>query len=418
MATLTMNAKSTLRASALALAAAALLAGLSAHAADEKSKPKNSAELAKPLKAASDAMQAKKYPEAITKLKEADANPKKNPYDQHLINEMLGFAYYRTQNYAEAAKVWEAELNDGFLSEQEQQGKVRALATINYQMKNYEKAAEYGQRAVKGGYADDDILVVVGQSYFLKNDWKNTYKFEDQQIEAQLKAGKQPKDETLKLAYQACVNMNDNDCAGKELERLIAYYPKPEYWQQVLYNLRGSTGSNDKSTLQVYRLMTEVDAMKNPDDYTDMAQLAIEQGSPGEAQRVLEKGMAKNVFTDQRSQDKNKRLLAVAKKTAATDQAGLPQAEKDANAAATGDKDVAVGLAYLGYQQYDKAAELLNKGLTKGGVKSEPEARLLLGIAQLKAGHKDDAVKTFHAVKGDPSLERLANLWTLHAKQA
>jgi hypothetical protein len=27
-------------------------------------------------------------------------------------------------------------------------------------------------------------------------------------------------------------------------------------------------------------------------------------------------------------------------------------------------------------------------------------------------------VKSFHAVKGDPALERLANLWTLHAKQA
>jgi hypothetical protein len=42
----------------------------------------------------------------------------------------------------------------------------------------------------------------------------------------------------------------------------------------------------------------------------------------------------------------------------------------------------------------------------------------LLGIAQLKAGHKEDATKSFHAVKGDPSLERLANLWSLHAKQA
>jgi hypothetical protein len=51
-------------------------------------------------------------------------------------------------------------------------------------------------------------------------------------------------------------------------------------------------------------------------------------------------------------------------------------------------------------------------------VKSEPEAHLLLGIAQLKAGHKDEAVKSFHAVKGDLALERLANLWSLHAKRA
>ena len=77
-----------------------------------------------------------------------------------------------------------------------------------------------------------------------------------------------------------------------------------------------------------------------------------------------------------------------------------------------------LGLAYFGYGEYDKAVEEITKGLTKGGLRSEGEARLLLGISQLKAGHKEDAAKAFHAVKGDPSLERLANLWTLHAKQA
>ena len=175
---------------------------------------------------------------------------------------------------------------------------------------------------------------------------------------------------------------------------------------------------SDKNTLQLYRLMSEVDVLTRPDEYTEMAQIALDQGSPGEAQHILEKGFQKAVFSDQRTKDKNQRLLDSAKKVAATDQPALPKIEKDADAAPTGDKDVGVGLAYLGYQQYDKASDLLSKGLTKGGVKSDAEAHLLLGIAQLKAGHKDDAVKSFHAVKGDPALERLANLWSLHAKQA
>ena len=77
-----------------------------------------------------------------------------------------------------------------------------------------------------------------------------------------------------------------------------------------------------------------------------------------------------------------------------------------------------LGLAYLGYGQYDKAADFIAKGIAKGGVKNEADAHLMLGIAQLKDGHKDEAVKTFKAVKGDPALEKLANLWILHAKQA
>ena len=106
------------------------------------------------------------------------------------------------------------------------------------------------------------------------------------------------------------------------------------------------------------------------------------------------------------------------KKTAATDRASLAKTEKEAEASPTGAKDVGLGLAYLGYGEYDKAADFISKGIAKGGVKNDAEAHLLLGIAQLKGGHKDEAVKSFKAVKGDPTLEKLANLWALHAKQA
>ena len=73
-------------------------------------------------------------------------------------------------------------------------------------------------------------------------------------------------------------------------------------------------------------------------------------------------------------------------------------------------------MAYLGYQQYDKAIDEFSKGIAKGGLTNPTEAQLALGIAQLKAGHKDDAIKSFKAVKGDPVLERLAALWVLHAQ--
>jgi Flp pilus assembly protein TadD len=106
------------------------------------------------------------------------------------------------------------------------------------------------------------------------------------------------------------------------------------------------------------------------------------------------------------------------KKTSASDQASLAKAEKDADAAPTGAKNVALGLAYFGYGQYDKAVEQLQKGIQKGGLRNDADAHLLLGIALLKAGHKDEAAKSFKEVKGDPVLERLASLWVLHAKAA
>jgi tetratricopeptide (TPR) repeat protein len=400
-----------------AVAAIAALAPASSALAQEK-QPKNSAALAKPLKEANEDLKAKKYSEAIATLKTAEGMSGKTPGDQYIIDQMMWFAYIKTNNYTEAARYMEAQLDSGLTPQAEQPKLIKDLATINYQNKNYDKAIDYGNRAIKGGFADDQIKTIVGQSYYLKGDWKNTLKFENDIVNTQIKAGQTPTNESLALIYSACTKLQDETCQTQAVEKMVTYYPKPETWAQLLFTMRKDTSGNETDLFQTYRLMLDTDVLKDPSDYTEMAELALDQGSPGDAQNVLQKAQEKNVFTDQRSKDRAQRLLDSAKKRAAADQAGLPKLEKEADAAATGEKNVAVGRAYLGYSQYDKAVDQLSKGLGKGGVKNDADARLTLGIAQLKAGHKDDAIKTFKAVKGDPALERLANLWTLHAKQA
>ena len=403
-----------------AVAAIAVLASAPSALAQEKGEkgPKNSPALAKPLKEANDALKAKNYSDAITKLRAAEGVAGKTPGDQYIIDEMLSFAYIKTQNYPEAAKVMEAKLDSGLTPQSEQPMLVKQLATINYQIKNYDKAVDFGNRAIKGGFADDQIRTIVGQSYYLKGDWKNTLKFEEDIVNTQIKNGQTPTNESLALVYSACTKLQDEACQTRAVEKMVTYYPKPDTWAQLLYGMRKETSNNEANLLQTYRLMLDTDVLKDPTDYTEMAELALDHGSPGEAQHVLEKAQSKNVFTDQRSKDRSQRLLDSAKKRATADQAGLPKLEKEADASATGVKNVAVGTAYLGYGEFDKAADQLSKGLSKGSLKSEADARLTLGIAQLKGGHKDDAMKTFKAVKGDPTLERLANLWGLHAKQA
>jgi len=79
---------------------------------------------------------------------------------------------------------------------------------------------------------------------------------------------------------------------------------------------------------------------------------------------------------------------------------------------------VGVGVGYFGYGDYAKATKDLQAGIAKGPTKDPQDAKLLLGIAQYKAGAKDDAVKTLKSVKGDPTLERLAALWVLHIRAA
>lgn len=197
---------------------------------------RNSAKLVKPLKEAHDDLGAKKYPEAISKLKEADGTTGKTPYDQHLINDMLAFGYVRTNDYSDAAKAMEAEITDGFTPATEQQQKIRVLATLHYQLKNYDKAIDFGLRAIEGGHADETMQNVVGQAYYLKGDWKGTREFEDALVTAEIVQGKTPRKILLELLYSACVRLQDNRCATRAIEQLNRYYPgtwRPDLAPQV-----------------------------------------------------------------------------------------------------------------------------------------------------------------------------------------
>ncbi len=290
------------------------------------------------------------------------------------------------------------------------------MLTIHYQLKNYDKVISLGDTAAKNGYSDDEIQTLVGQAYYLKGDFKRSSQYMDNIIQSYVKSGKKPKEQTLILVQNACTKTGDNNCLQRTYEQLVTYYPKAQYWENLvaaMYKTQSSGGGNDdKNMLQVYRLAAAVNVLKKPDDITEYAQLALERGAAGEAQAVLEKAFANKVFTEKRDIDRNKRLLDTAKKQAAADPSTL--AKKATTTGTANDADISMALAYLGAQQYDKAVEAINRSLAKNP--KNPDARLTLGIAELRAGRKDEARKAFKAVKGDPTLERLANLWTLHSQ--
>jgi tetratricopeptide (TPR) repeat protein len=404
---------------ALAFGAAVIcgcgLAGIAPAEAADSSKTLSRA-VGLPLQAAQKDLKKNDYQGALQELDKARAVAKKTPYEEYLINELSGFAYVRTKQYPEATKAFEAELTSGFTPPDQVRTLTTALAQLYYQAKNYAKAIEYGTQVIDKGWADAQMLTLVGQAYYLKSDWPGTVRFEKSQIADDEKKGVAPSNESLQLLLSACIKMNNADCENNALEQLVVYHPKPQYWQQLLYGMF-KTVKSDSNLLQTYRLADEVDVLKRPEDYTDFAQLAIEAGSPGEAEQIIEKGMQANIFPDARTKGKAQRLLADAKRAAARDKQTLGKSAQEAARASSGQQDYGLGLAYYGYQQYDKAIQALTQGIAKGHLKSAPEAELLLGIAQLKAGNKTAALKSFKSVKGNPTLQRLATLWSLRARQ-
>ena len=152
--------------------------------------------------------------------------------------------------------------------------------------------------------------------------------------------------------------------------------------------------------------------------YTEMAQLAMAQGLPGEAQSIIEKGTEEGALKDaQREKEHASRILADAKQAVTLDKSTLDKQDASARAKPTGDADVKLGAAYLSYGMNDKAIEALQRGIGKGGVKNPDEAGLLLGIAYLRMNNKEEATKAFQTVNKNPTMARIAKLWMLHMER-
>ena len=396
-----------------------VLPGLVAVAAadDAKAAPKPlvSAAAAKDLQEAQKDMQAQKWDDMVAALDKVKANPKKNEYDEYVMNEFYISAYANLKQLDKAVGSLEAIIDSKFMPPDEQKKRVMQTAIVYYQLKQYDKAVQWGNRAIKDGYADDQTRQVVGQSYYLENDFKDTAQFEQASVDADAKAGTAPSEQELELGLSSAVKLNDEAGEMHWLELLVTYHPTAERWQNVLDGLF-RTKQSDRTLLQVYRLSADVGGLKRSSDYLEMAQLALDAGSPGETAAVLNKGMAANVFTDGGEKTRAQKMLESAKKQSALDEPTLAKSEAEAATSPNGDRLVGAGRGYFGYGDYDKAAKDLAAGLAKGATKDAQDARLLLGIAQFKSGAKDDAVTTLQSVKGDPNLERLAHLWVIHIK--
>jgi hypothetical protein len=368
--------------------------------------------IAKTLQSAQTASKAKKWSACLSDLRQAEGAGGLTAYDTYIINELRGFCAFSSGDSGSALRAYETNLGSPFATKASMPGRIKSLMQIHYNAKNYGKAIEYGQRAISNGTADADVYTLIAQSYYVQDDFKKARDFTGKWIADQEKRGQIPKQNTLNIFLTSCMKLNDAACTSAGFEKTVSYYPNPDAWANLMQSL--FKAGDKASMLQTYRLATEVGAMPNGSDYREMAQLALENNLPAEAQAAIEAGFARKIFVEKRDIDSNTRLLASAKGRVAADKASLPQRDKTAAAGKDGNADIAVAESYLSYGQYAEAVAAAQRGIAKG-VTNAANAQLVLGMAHYKAGNKADAVKAFKAAKGNESLQRLAKLWALRA---
>jgi tetratricopeptide (TPR) repeat protein len=378
-------------------------------AADQPAGPAVSRSVAKQLKAAQDAVVQKHFDEALGKINEAKAaSGEKTAYDNYVIDVILIQIYQGKNDISDLVQTLGAAAQSQYVTNEQQKTWYKFIAQYYYQQKDYPKSLDAAEQALHHGAVDADTQGLIAKAQYQSGKYKDA-----EQTQADLVSKQErPDEESLKLMWQFAIKAQDDAGAGKALERLVALYPKPDYWANALAPLVRMDIKDSHLQLDVYRLMKDVGVLRLPTDYAEMAEIALDQGFPGETVATLQEAFQKNIFTEQRDKDRYQHLLDGAKQRAATDQQQIGKTEpQDGNAL------VQLGAAYMSYGQYDKAISNINKGLQKGGLKSVDEANLLLGIAQLRAKNTAEAQRAFDkvATSTTPGYARLGKLWALHA---
>lgn len=376
-----------------------------------------SREVGEPLQEAKKAADQRLWDAALASIKKAQAVPTKKPHEEYQINELLAYVLLNKKDNAGAARVYEENLNSGSTPASQVGQRVKVITQLHVGSRNWGKAIEYGNRWIKASPGDTQAYEQVAQAQHQSGDCKNASRTMQQGIEVARKAGQKPKQNWLFLKLD-CQRKLDN-VAGMTAtrEQLVLWYPSKDNWKAVLANVYNQPNNDDRATLDLFRLILELDVLEKPKDYVEMAQMAIETGAPTEAVSVMEKGFT-NKALDGKERERHLRLLNNAKTQAQASKAEIAKMEQEARTAATGEADVRLGGRYLANGEYGKAVTAIQRGLKKGGFKGADGAQMMLGRAYLKLKQKDQARKAFGAVPDDSKLAQVAQLWGVYAQQS
>lgn len=359
----------------------------------------------------------KKYADALSKIREADALPGITPYERHYIERMRAAAAVGAGDAPLAIKSLETALQGGGteLGPAERQEVLRLLASLYYNTKQYPQTIEYAQRYFKEGGNDAGVHTAYVNAVYLGGDYATAAKELAAMVKADDAAGKPVSEQVLRMLASSQNKTKDDAGYTDTLRRLVARYPQPDLWADLIWRVQSEPGFGDNLRLDTYRLKMATGSMDQAAEYVEMAQLAMQAGFPAEAQRVLEEGYAKGKLGTGANAKQHQALRDQARKAAAADAPTLAQA-----AGAAGGREANslnnMGFALVVAGQPDKGLPLMEQAAAKGGLKRPEEAKLHLGVAQFQAGQKEAAAKTFATVQGKDGSAELAKLWLLVAQ--
>ncbi|MEC7412763.1 MAG: hypothetical protein VYB97_01360, partial [Pseudomonadota bacterium] len=215
------------------------------------------------------------------------------------------------------------------------------LATVYYQMKDYDKAVEQMELGVQIAQERNTTITEQNWSlltflYFEKEDWTNVIR-------------------VLKI--------------------LVEEFPKREHW----IRLAGVYGQEGFEKEQLYTLEAAytADFLEKQTDFTNLAGLLMQEEVPYRAAKVLEDGLNRKAVE---RDAKNLQSLGQAWQLAQEVDKAIPVFEEAAGLADDGKIYERLSYLYLESDQYDKCVDSATGALDKGGLRKDQSVYIVKGM--------------------------------------
>jgi hypothetical protein len=371
----------------------------------------------KPMTAAKEAADAKRFDDVVVEAGKVLAMPAKSAFDTFVAYQFLTMAHAQKNDVTKLLEAMQGQVDSGIPQGAERARILTDMTTIAYEAKNYAKTVESGSQLIKDGAANAGIYGLVGNSMYLQGKHADAAKLLGEHVADLTSRGQVPSQQVLQVLVSSQDKAGDQAGVHDTLERLVTHYPQADYWRLALQTAGRGMKLADRQVLQLYRLRTATQTLGSCGEIRDMAEILTRAGMFSEGQRVVETGIASKLCADKADQDALQKLLVAASSSALRAKAELKDLEAEARAASTGELDAVLGASLFGFGEYARSAEVLVRGIGKGGIKSLVDAQFVLGIAQFRAGDKAAAAKTFSGIKTDDLFDtRLARLWALQVR--
>jgi tetratricopeptide (TPR) repeat protein len=336
----------------------------------------------------------------------------KTPNENYLIERVRASAASSAGDYDAAAKAFETLIASGKLPAGESAKFSEGLIGIYMRAKDYNKANAAIQRALKD-HDDPKLRAYLIQNYYSMGNYGAATTAVQAEVRNDEKAGRAPSEDQLQML--ANLQNRSGDKAGyvSTIEKLATYYPKVNYWTDLLNRVSGKQGFSERLGVDVYRLKLQNNLLKKPSEYMELAQLVLRDGAAGEAVKVVDKGYKAGVLGVGAEAPRHQRLKDLAEKNLAESKTTIPTQEAALTKAKDYDGMVALGYAMVQAGQGDKGVAMIENAIKSGELKRPDDAKLRLGQAYATLGKKAQAINAFKSVAGKDGTADIAHYYIM-----